>query len=347
MIIEINNRKIGKDFPPYIIAEMSANHNGDINRAMQIISMAKTEGADAIKIQTYHADTMTIKSEKKDFLIKDGLWKGYQLYDLYKEAETPYEWHKTLFDHAANEGITCFSSPFDETAVDLLEDLNCPAYKIASFEATDLPLIKYVAQTKKPIIASTGMLNLEEIEELVQTVIETGSKELILLHCVSSYPSLIESSNLITIKDIEDRFKLLVGLSDHTLGINVSLASIAMGACVIEKHVTLSRSDPGPDSTFSLEPNELSQLKEASIDIWKSIGNINYDLKGQEQQNITFRRSIYAVENIKAGEMISKMNVRRIRPGFGLPPKYYEAVLGKKAKYDIESGTPISWEILE
>jgi len=347
MMIKINDRKIGKDFPPYIIAEMSANHNGDINRAMQIISMAKAEGADAIKMQTYHADTMTIMSEKNDFLINDGLWKGYQLYDLYKEAETPYEWHKTLFDHATKIGITCFSSPFDETAVDLLEDLNCPAYKIASFEATDLPLIKYVAQTRKPIIASTGMLNLDEIEELVQTVLETGTKELILLHCVSSYPSPVEMSNLITLKDIEERFGLIVGLSDHTLGINVSLASIAIGACVIEKHVTLSRSEPGPDSAFSLEPNELSQLKKESVNIWKSIGEVNYDLKGQEKQNITFRRSIYAVTDIKTGEIFSKENIRRIRPGFGLPPKYYDQILGMKANVDIEKGTPINWEVIE
>jgi len=346
-MIEINKRKIGKEHPPYIIAEMSANHNGSLDRAMKIISMAKHNGADAIKIQTYHADTMTIKSKKEDFMINDGLWKGYQLYDLYKEAETPYEWHQALFDHAKKEGITCFSSPFDETAVDLLEDLNCPAYKIASFEATDLPLIKYVAQTNKPMIASTGMLNLEEMEELVQTARENGCHDLILLHCVSSYPSPIESSNLITIKDIEERFNILVGLSDHTLGINVSLASISIGACVIEKHVTLSRLDLGPDSAFSLEPDELSQLTKFSKDIWKSIGSINYNLKGQEKENIIFRRSIYAVKSIKAGDTISNQNVRRIRPGFGLPPKYYEIILGKKAKFNIEKGTPINWELLD
>ena len=249
--------------------------------------------------------------------------------------------------YAKTQGIPWFSSPFDESAVDLLEDLNCPAYKIASFEATDLPLIKYIAKTKKPIIAYTGMLDLNEIEELVDTIDKTGSNDLILLHCVSSYPSPVEYSNLRTIRDMEDRFNALIGLSDHTLGINVSLASIAIGASVIEKHVTLSRSDQGPDSAFSLEPEELFHLKESSIDIWKSIGEINYDLKGQEKQNITFRRSIYAVKDIRMGEIISDENIRRIRPGFGLAPKHYEEILGRKAKDDIEAGTPISWDLME
>ena len=255
--MKINNRIISNQQPPYIIAELSANHNGSIERAFESIKAAKEAGVDAVKIQTYTADTMTIDCDRKEFQITGGLWDGYSLYDLYKEAQTPYEWHKRLFDYAKEIDITIFSTPFDETAVDLLEELNTPAYKIASFEMTDLPLVKYVAQTKKPMIISTGMANLEEIEEVVQVAKENGCQDLILLHCISSYPAPVEQSNLRTIPDLAKRFGVLSGLSDHTMGTTVATTSVALGACVIEKHFTLSRKDKGPDSEFSLEPHEL------------------------------------------------------------------------------------------
>jgi len=346
-VISIAGRKIGPDYPPYVIAEMSANHNGNIERAFETIDMAKAMGADAVKMQSYTADTITIDCDNEDFQISGGLWDGYSLYQLYQWAETPFSWHKPIFEHAHKTGITLFSTPFDETAVDLLEDLNAPAYKIASFEAVDLPLIKYVAQTRKPMIISTGMANLEEIGEAVQVARENGCDELVLLHCISSYPAPVEESNLRTIVDLSERFQVIAGLSDHTLGTAVAVASAALGASVIEKHVTLSRQDTGPDSEFSLEPNELKCLCDDVRSAWLALGQVGYKLKTAEQENIKFRRSIYVVEDMKAGDVFSRSNIRRIRPGYGLPPKYYEEILGKKVSRDILKGTPLSWELLD
>lgn len=341
--IEIANRKIGHSYPPYIIAEMSANHNGSIDRAKETIMMAKNVKADSVKIQTYTPDTLTINSEKDDFRISGGLWDGYNLYELYQEAHTPYEWHKELFDYADEIGITIFSTAYDETAVDLLEDLNNPAYKIASFEAIDLPLIKYVASTNKPIIISTGMADLDEITEAYETARDHGSGEVVLLHCVSGYPAPVDQINLKTIPDLRDKFGTLVGLSDHTMGTSVSVASIALGACVIEKHVCLSRSEEGVDSSFSLEPQELEELCMNTKIAWESLGSPGYKRKPVEDENIKFRRSIYAVKDIKKGECLTKDNIRRIRPGFGLEPKYYDEILGLKSPEDIEFGTAIKW----
>jgi len=340
--IQIAGRKIGLDYPPYIIAEMSANHNGKIERAFETIAMAKAMGADAIKMQSYTADTITIDCDNKDFQIEGGLWDGYNLYKLYEWAQTPFEWHKPIFEFARKTDITIFSTPFDETAVDLLEDLDAPAYKIASFEAIDLPLIKYVAQTRKPMIISTGMANLEEITEAVETARENGCKQLVLLHCISSYPAPIEQSNLRTIADISKRFSVVSGLSDHTLGTTVSVASVALGASVIEKHVTLSRQDKGPDSEFSLEPEELRELCTATRDAWLALGVSGYERKAAEEANIKFRRSIYIVKDMKKGEVFTTDNIRRIRPGFGLAPKHYEDVLGKSVTCDVKKGTALS-----
>lgn len=343
----INNREIGKNNSPYIIAELSANHNGDIQRAFDLILAAKEAGADAVKIQTYTADTMTIDCDAEDFHIKGGLWDGYSLYDLYKEAQTPYEWHKPLFDYAKKIGITIFSSPFDETAVDLLEELNAPAYKIASFEMIDLPLVKYVAKTGKPMIISTGMANLREIEEVVEAAKNNGCQDLILLHCVSSYPAPIDQINLKTIPDLSKKFDVLSGLSDHTMGTTVATTSVALGACLIEKHFTLSRADKGPDSQFSLEPDELKQLCQNTKIAWQSLGKAGYERKATEEGNIKFRRSIYAINDIKEGEDFTKENIKRIRPGFGLSPKHWDGLLLSKASCNIARGTPISFnEIL-
>jgi len=342
----INDRKISQACEPYIIAELSANHNGNIRRALMSIKAAKDAGADAVKIQTYTADTMTIPCDKEGFRIEGGLWDGYNLYDLYKEAETPYEWHKTLFEYAKDIGITIFSTPFDETAVSLLEEFNTPAYKIASFEIVDLPLIKRVAQTGKPMIISTGMASLEEIEEAVVTAKESGCDDLILLHCISSYPAPVDQSNLRTIPDLSKRFGVLSGLSDHTMGTVVATTSVALGACLIEKHFTLSRKDKGPDSEFSLEPHELKQLCQDTKDAWAALGKAGYERKEAEKSSVEFRRSIYAVKDIKKGEILTNKNIRRIRPGFGLEPKHYEKVLGKKAKCDIDYGTPLQFDLI-
>jgi pseudaminic acid synthase len=342
----INNRIISNHNAPYIIAELSANHNGDIQRALESIKVAKECGADAVKIQTYTADTITIKSDREEFQIKGGLWDGYDLYSLFKEAETPYEWHQELFDYAKEIGITIFSSPFDFTAVDFLEDLNAPAYKIASPEIIDLPLIKRVAQTKKPMIVSTGMASLEEISEAVHIAKENGCKDLALLHCISGYPTPPEQSNLRIIPDLAERFDALIGLSDHTLGTTVATTSVAFGACVIEKHFTLSRSDKGPDSEFSLEPHELTQLCNDTKIAWKALGKVGYELKNAEKTGHKFRRSLYFVKNICNGDVISEKHIRSIRPGLGLLPKYYEQVLGKIAKCDIKQGTPVSFDLI-
>jgi pseudaminic acid synthase len=344
--ISISGRKIGLDYAPYIIAELSANHNGDLDRALRTIEMARAQGADAIKIQTYTAETMTIDCDKSEFQIVGGLWDGYSLYKLYQWAQTPFEWHKPIFDHARRIGITLFSTPFDETAVDLLENLNAPAYKIASFEVIDLPLIKYVAQTKKPMIISTGMANLEEISEAVEVARSGGCADLVLLHCISSYPAPIEQSNLKTIRDLSSRFDVVSGLSDHTMGTVISIAGVASGASVIEKHVTLSKQDKGPDSEFSLEPEELRSLCVEAKSAWLALGKAGYERKPAEEENVKFRRSLYVVEDIKAGEKLTASNIRRIRPGFGLSPKYYERVIGCRTKYDLHIGDPLGADMI-
>ncbi len=342
--VNINQRKIGEDQPPYLVAEISANHNGQLNKALEIMRAAKQAGAHAIKLQTYTPDTITLDCEKSDFLIKSGPWQGYKLYDLYKQAHTPFEWHKTLFDHARKLDITCFSSPFDESAVDLLEDLNAPAYKIASFEAIDLPLIKYVANTGKPMIISTGMANLTEIQEAVDTALSNGCSELILLHCISAYPAPIAESNLRTLQDLASRYPVVVGLSDHTLGTTAAVTAVALGASFIEKHFTLSRNDPGPDSAFSLEPSEFSVLCKSSKDAWLALGRAGYEQKESEKINTLFRRSLYFVKDIKKGEIVTEDNMRSIRPGFGLAPKYYPDVIGKTLVNDVERGNPVAWQ---
>jgi len=344
---EIDGRQIGEGCAPYIIAEMSANHNGDIDAAFKIIDMAKQAGADALKMQTYTPDTLTIDSDLPDFQLIDGLWANNNLYQLYAKAYTPWDWHKPLFEYANNLGITIFSSPFDSTAVDLLEDLNAPAYKIASFEAVDLPLIKYAASTGKPMIISTGMANEEEIQEAIDAAKSAGCNNLVVLHCVSGYPAPAEDYNLATLTDMHQRYGLPVGLSDHTLDNTTAIASVVLGACVIEKHVTLDRNGGGPDDSFSLELCELTALCSGVKTAWQALGKVNYARKSSEQGSVKFRRSLYFVEDVKAGEYITSSNVRSIRPGYGLPPKHYEDVLGKRLKVTVKRGTPISWDLLD
>lgn len=345
--IQINGTPIGPGHRPFIIAELSANHNGSIETACEIISMARANGADAIKIQTYRADTITIDCERPEFTISGGLWDGRTLYDLYDEAHTPWDWHKPLFDYARKSGITMFSSPFDNSAVDLLEDLNAPAYKIASFEAIDLPLIRYVASTKKPMIISTGMANAEETLEAVEAARNNGCKELAILHCVSGYPAPASDYNLKTIPDMAQRFGCVVGISDHTLDNTTAIAAIAVGACIVEKHVTLDRSGGGPDDSFSLEPAGLLDLCNSSRTAWEALGDVNYERKSSEKENLVFRRSLYFVKDINKGETITADHIRSIRPGFGLPPKLYDELVGKKVVTDIEYGTPTSFDQIE
>lgn len=345
--IKIAEREIGEECPPYIIAEMSANHNGDINNAYKIISMAKRSGADAVKLQTYKADTITMDSKESEFMINSGLWAGQSLYELYDKAHMPWDWHKPLFDYAASLGITIFSSPFDTTAVDLLEDLNAPAYKIASFEAVDLGLIKYVAQTKKPMIISTGMADFEEIHEAVSIAKEGGCSELVVLHCVSGYPAPIDDYNLKTMVDMQKRLRLPVGLSDHTLSNVTSVAAVALGACVIEKHVTLDRSAGGVDDSFSLEESELTSLCSDSKVAWSAIGKIDYGKKSSEKGNIQFRRSLYFAKNLSEGDLISEEDIRSIRPGYGLPPKNLAEVVGRRMSQNITAGTAVKWNLIK
>ena len=344
--ISIAGRPIGPDYAPYIIAELSANHNGKLETALKIIEEAKKAGADAVKLQTYTADTITLDSDAEEFQIHGGLWDGKNLYQLYKEAQMPWEWHATLFEHARKLGITIFSSPFDNTAVDLLESLNAPAYKIASFEAVDLPLIKYVASTGKPMIISTGMADAEEIQEAINAAREGGCKELAILHCVSGYPAPAEDYNLRTIPDMMNRFGLVTGLSDHTLDNTTAIASVVMGASVIEKHFTLDRSGGGPDDSFSLEPAELAALCRDSKTAWASLGQVDYGRKSSEQGNVKFRRSLYFVKDLKAGDVITADAVRSVRPGFGVAPKYLAQVIGSTVKSDIRTNTPVSFDSL-
>lgn len=346
MSFKINGRTVNSNFPPYIIAELSANHNGDIERAFATIKAAHESGADAIKIQSYTADTMTIDCDGEEFMIRGGLWDGYKLYDLYKWAETPFEWHQAIFEYAESLGITIFSTPFDESAVDLLESLNAPAYKIASFEATDLLLIRYVASKGKPMIMSTGMCSELEIEEAVIAAREGGCKDLVLLHCISSYPAPMDQANLLQMPELAKRFNTIPGLSDHTLGTTASVAAVALGACIIEKHFTLSRSDKGPDSEFSLEPSELEQLCRDARDAWAALGKVGFERQKAEEKNKQFRRSIYFIKDLKAGEVITSNHIRRIRPGMGLEPKYFDELLGRKVVKNVTRGTPCSWELL-
>ena len=344
--IAINGRKIGNNFPPYIIAEMSANHNGDINNAYKIIDMAKSSGADCVKLQTYTPDTLTIDSELPDFQLTEGLWAGQSLYELYKGAFMPWEWHQPLFDYAKKVGITIFSSPFDNTAVDLLEDLNTPAYKIASFEAVDLPLIKYVAQTSKPMIISTGMADAQEIQEAIEAAREGGCKELAILHCVSGYPAPAGDYNLRTLVDMQQKFGLIMGLSDHTIDNTTAITSVALGASIIEKHVTLDRKGGGPDDSFSLEYEELLELCVNAKTAWEALGRVDYGRKSSEQGNVKFRRSLYFVKDIKKGEVITAEHVKSIRPGYGLHPRYLSKIIGKTVKKNINSGVATSLELI-
>ena len=345
--IEIAGRKIGPDYAPYIIAELSANHNGNIENAFKIIEEAKKAGADGIKLQTYRPDTITIDCNKEDFQIKGGLWDGKTLYELYEWAHTPWEWHKALFDKAHEIGITIFSSPFDFTAVDLLEELKTPAYKIASFELVDLALIEKAAKTGKPMIMSTGMANEAEIKDAIDTAKNCGCEDLLILHCVSGYPAPADQYNLRTLQDMADRFGVLVGLSDHTIDNATAIASVALGASLIEKHVTLDRNGGGPDDSFSLEPKELKQLCNDTKTAWQSLGKVNYEKTEAEQGNIKFRRSLYIVKDIKAGEILTEEHIRSIRPGFGTTPKYMKNVVGRTMKCDAERGTPFFFNLIE
>ena len=345
-LLNINGRKIGSGYPPYIIAEMSANHNGDINNAYKIIDMAKLSGADCVKLQTYTPDTLTIDSKLPDFQLTEGLWTGQSLYELYKGAFMPWEWHQPLFDYAKKIDITIFSSPFDNTAVDLLEDLNTPAYKIASFEAIDLPLIKYVAQTEKPMIISTGMADAEEIQEAIEAAREGGCKELAILHCVSGYPAPAGDYNLRTLVDMQQKFDLVAGLSDHTIDNTTAITSVALGASIIEKHVTLNRNGGGPDDSFSLESEELRELCVGAKTAWEALGKVDYRRKSSEQGNVKFRRSLYFVKDISEGEIITTDHIQSIRPGYGLAPKYMEAILGQKTTSMVKRGTPVSFNLI-
>lgn len=344
----IHHRKIGLDQPPYIIAEMSANHNGSIENAFKIIEQAKICGADAVKIQTYTADTITLNSRAPEFMIGGGtLWDGQSLYDLYQKAHMPWDWHKPLFEFAREQGITIFSSPFDFSAVDLLERLNAPAYKIASFEVIDLPLIRYVAQTGKPMIISTGMANEDEIAEAIDAAKSAGCCECVVLHCVSGYPAPASDYNLRTLSDMAQRFGTLVGLSDHTLDNTTAVASVVLGACVIEKHFTLDRNGGGADDGFSLEPEDLRVLCQDTKTAWQALGRVNYGLKSSEQGNTKFRRSLYFVKDLQKGDVIDETCIRSVRPGFGIAPKYFDELIGKKLVRDVQENTRTSWEDFE
>ena len=345
--IEIENRHIGRGEPTYIVAEMSANHNQDFKQAVKIIQAAKEAGADAVKLQTYTPDTITLKSDKKHFKINGTLWEGKYLYDLYKEAYTPWEWQPELKQHADKLGMHLFSSPFDFTAVDFLEKMKFPAYKIASPEIIDIPLIAKVAKTGKPVIISTGMATLSEIEEAVKTIRKAGNNQLALLKCTSAYPAPPDEMNLRTIPHLAEAFNVPTGLSDHTLGIAVPVTAVALGACIIEKHFTLSRNDPGPDSSFSMEPDEFKEMVKSIRTVEKALGRISYEITEKQRESLKYRRSLFAVKDIKAEETFTENNVRSIRPGYGLHPRYLNDVLGMASKIDIKRGTPISWDLIK
>jgi len=346
--IQIGNRKIGEGNKPFIIAEMSGNHNQSLDRALQIIEAAAKAGADALKIQTYTAETMTLDLDEGEFHIADSasLWKGSSLYKLYQQAYTPWEWHKPIFDRCKELGIICFSTPFDETAVDFLESLEVPCYKIASFENTDLPLIRKVAATGKPMIISTGMATVAELDETVQAIRKAGCENFILLKCTSTYPATPEYSNITTIPHMRQLFGCQTGLSDHTLGIGVAVAAVALGATVIEKHFTLARSDGGVDAAFSLEPEELQALTIETQQAWQAMGQIQYGPTSREKASLQYRRSLYITEPMMPGDIFTPENLRAIRPGLGLEPKYYDVFIGKKISKEVKRGTPVSWDLL-
>lgn len=348
-MLKIKNKYIDKSQKPFIIAEMSGNHNQSLDRALKIVEAAASSGVDALKLQTYTPDTMTLDISEGEFFIedKDSLWQGESLYSLYKKASIPWEWHKPIFKKCKELGLIYFSTPFDFTAVDFLEELDVPLYKIASFENTDIPLLKKVAQTGKPVIMSTGLASLEELTESVETLNKNGCNEIILLKCTSSYPASTENTNILTIPDMREKFPdCEIGLSDHTMGIGVSVASIALGAVVIEKHFTLSRADGGVDAAFSTEPEEMKQLVAETLMAWQALGRVSYELTEKEKSSLVFRRSLYIAEDMEAGEVFTEKNLRIIRPGMGLAPKYYEQLLGKQIKTAAKKGTPASWELL-
>ena len=345
--ISIDGRKICTDYAPYIIAEMSANHNGSIENAFKIIEQAKRCGADAVKLQTYTADTITLNSRAPEFMIRGTLWDGQSLHELYQKAHMPWDWHKPLFDFAREQDITIFSSPFDFSAVDLLESLNAPAYKIASFEMVDLPLIRYVAQTGKPMIISTGMADADEIAEAVETAKSAGCRELVVLHCVSGYPAPAADYNLRTLPDMAARFGTLVGLSDHTLDNTTAVASVVLGACVIEKHFTLDRNGGGADDSFSLEPDGLQALCRDSKTAWQALGRVHYGLKSSEQGNVQFRRSLYFVKDLQKGDTIDETCIRSVRPGFGIAPKHFDELIGKRLTRNVQANTKTDWADFE
>jgi pseudaminic acid synthase len=346
--INIAGRKIGSNHSPFIIAEMSGNHNQSLDRALAIVEAAAKAGAHALKLQTYTADTMTLDIAEREFFINDSdsLWKGKSLYDLYNEAYTQWEWHKPIFDRCKELGIIGFSTPFDETAVDFLEELDVPCYKIASFENADIPLIRKVAVTGKPMIISTGMATIAELDETVRTARKAGCRDLILLKCTSSYPATPENTNILTIPHMAKLFDCQVGLSDHTMGIGTAVASVALGATMIEKHFTLSRADCGVDSAFSMEPDEMRALVVETERAWQALGKVSYGPTEKEKKSLIFRRSLYIVQDIKKGDILTRENLRTIRPGLGLPPKYYDMLLGKRVNRDTKRGTAISWELV-
>ena len=346
--IKIANRKVGRAYHPFIIAEMSGNHNQSLDRALEIVEVAAKTGAHALKLQTYTADTITLDVKEGEFFIndKDNLWKGRSLYELYQEAYTPWEWHKPIMERAKELGMLCFSTPFDETAVDFLEELDMPAYKIASPEIIHLPLVKKVAAIGKPIIISTGMASVSEIDEAVCTVRAAGCEQFVLLKCTSTYPALPENSNVLTIPHMRELFGCEVGLSDHTMGVGAAVAAVAHGATVIEKHFTLNRADGGVDSAFSMEPEEMKALVIETERAWQSLGKVKYGPSEAEKESLTFRRSLYIAENMQKGDILNEKNMRIVRPGLGLPPKYYDILLGRKVSQDVKKGTAVGWNLI-
>lgn len=348
MEFKLKNKLIGTEHPPLIVAEMSGNHNKSLERALEIVEAAAKSGAHALKIQTFTADTMTLDLDEGEFFISDSanLWTGQSLYKLYQEAQTPWEWHKPIFDRCNELGLICFSTPFDATAVDFLETFNVPCYKISSFENTDIPLIQKVASTGKPLIISTGMATVAELDETVHAAREAGCNDLILLKCTSTYPATAANTNILTIPHLRQLFGCEVGLSDHTMGVGVSVASVALGATVIEKHFTLNRADGGVDSTFSMEPDEMAQLVIETERAWQALGKVSYGATEAEQKSLGYRRSLYIVKDAKKGEQLTSDNVRAIRPGQGLQPKYLSTMLGRRLVKDVKKGTPVSWDLI-
>jgi pseudaminic acid synthase len=347
-MIKIGDREVGRNARPYLIAEMSGNHNQSLDRALEIVDAAAASGADAVKLQTYTADTMTLNVRAPGFVIEDpnSLWAGRQLWELYDEAHTPWDWHKPIMDRAASHGMHCFSSPFDETAVDFLDDLGVPAFKIASFEMTDLPLIRKVARTGKPMIISTGMGSVAEIDEAVRTAKDAGNDQIIILKCTSTYPATPENTNISTIPNMREAFGVEVGLSDHTMGCGVSVGAVSLGAVLIEKHFTLRRADGGVDSTFSMEPEEFQRLRDETERAWQALGRVTYGGTKAEEKSRAFRRSLYIARDMAAGDELTPETMRIIRPGFGLPPKFYDQMLGKRVKHAVTAGTPVSWDVV-